>query len=206
MMKTMCAEADIRNYSFGLVCVDNVGAPVRHVFGKGSFDPVETFDTLIPCAQCLGLEDIPDDIAMNSQVLALQQEVNGLAQMMVTISQDVDKLSRAAFRGGRPQPAAIASGPLHLQPGGLRRAPLRVWPPAPAPAAVPVAAPIASPAPAAEAVASPIPAVALLTVEEATEGAEEQDQGQEEEEEEDSGLVEDAAQDGAEGGYGAPAD
>merc|ERR1719371_85299 len=63
IMRTDCQKETIVNYEFGLVCVNKQGfgqsSPVKHLFGKNSFDPEETFDTLIKCDQCLGLEDIP---------------------------------------------------------------------------------------------------------------------------------------------------
>jgi len=97
IIQTKCAESDIMNYSFGLVCVDKMGAPVRHLFGRDSFDPEETFDTLIACDQCLGLEDVPDRVALNSQVLSLSQEIRGLADMMRDVSGAVQKLNAEVF-------------------------------------------------------------------------------------------------------------
>jgi len=104
-MQTKCQEADIKNYSFGFVCVDRLGAPVKHIFGINSFDPVESFDTLVVCHQCFGLEDIPTTIAMNSQVIALQSEVKSLEHMLVNISHEVERLDRVAFVASPPQPA-----------------------------------------------------------------------------------------------------
>merc|ERR1719399_570973 len=49
MMQTACSQANITDYEFGLICVDKAGAPTRHLFGRNSFDPDETFDTLIMC-------------------------------------------------------------------------------------------------------------------------------------------------------------
>merc|ERR1712150_298217 len=40
IMQTQCLQKDIANYSFGLVCVDSIGVPVRHLFGRGSLMPV----------------------------------------------------------------------------------------------------------------------------------------------------------------------
>jgi len=94
MMKTKCIEQDLQGYNFGLVCVDRVGTPVRHLFGQDSFDPEETFNTLIACDQCLGLEDLPDNVAINGQVLALSQELKGLEEMMKDVTSNVAKLSQ----------------------------------------------------------------------------------------------------------------
>mmetsp|Transcript_10682 Transcript_10682/g.25413 ORF Transcript_10682/g.25413 Transcript_10682/m.25413 type:complete len:325 (-) Transcript_10682:24-998(-) len=57
VMQTRCEDADIHNYNFGLTCVDAKGESTRHLFGKNSFDPRETFDTLIDCQLCLGLDN-----------------------------------------------------------------------------------------------------------------------------------------------------
>jgi len=112
IMQTKCQEADIKNYSFGFVCVDRLGAPVKHIFGVGSFDPVESFDTLVVCHECFGLEDIPTTIAMNSQVIALQSEVQSLEHMLVNISHEVERLDRVAF-AAPPQPAPAAPNPVN---------------------------------------------------------------------------------------------
>merc|ERR1719460_1678357 len=76
IMSTKCNKEDIANYEFGLVCVDKAGSPVKHLFGKDSFDPKETFDTLIKCDKCLGLEDIPDTVALAGEVASMAKEVN----------------------------------------------------------------------------------------------------------------------------------
>eukprot|EP00416_Gambierdiscus_australes_P030836 CAMPEP_0171087914 /NCGR_PEP_ID=MMETSP0766_2-20121228/20450_1 /TAXON_ID=439317 /ORGANISM="Gambierdiscus australes, Strain CAWD 149" /LENGTH=112 /DNA_ID=CAMNT_0011545651 /DNA_START=29 /DNA_END=364 /DNA_ORIENTATION=+ len=108
-METHCSAEAIQNYSFGLVCVDKVGVPVRHVFGKNSFDPVESFDTLIACHQCLGLEDIPDSVAMNSQVLALTREIHGLESTLHALARDVSRLDAQAGATELPAPADAAA-------------------------------------------------------------------------------------------------
>merc|ERR1711939_204006 len=63
IVKTECADVDekkFKEYELGLLCVDEEGVPTRHVFGKGSFDPEEKFDTLISCHKCMGLDEIPE--------------------------------------------------------------------------------------------------------------------------------------------------
>jgi hypothetical protein len=97
IMKTNCRLADIRDYNFGLVCVDTDQVPVRHLFGKDSFDPQETFDTLIKCEQCLGLEDLPDNIVLNGQVVALAEEISGLRKMAQDITGNIAKLNQQVF-------------------------------------------------------------------------------------------------------------
>jgi hypothetical protein len=109
IMKTDCKARAIKNYEFGLVCVDKTGSPVRHLFGKDSFDPQETFDTLLKCDQCLGLEDIPDAIALNGEVDGMAQDISKLKKMMTTMTKDVANLNQKVFP---PAPApAPAPGP-----------------------------------------------------------------------------------------------
>lgn len=97
MMETACSKANVTDYEFGLICVDKAGAPTRHLFGKNSFDPDERFDTLIECDQCLGLEDIADDVALTGQVVALSKDIKDLKNMMVNITTDVMKLNEKVF-------------------------------------------------------------------------------------------------------------
>merc|ERR1719247_1987743 len=85
IMGTDCKGDDISKYEFGLVCVDKTGAPVRHLFGKDSFDEQETFDTLIKCDKCLGLEDIPDAVALNGEVVTMSKDIANLKDVMKNI-------------------------------------------------------------------------------------------------------------------------
>jgi len=115
IVKTDCAKAkNISKYEFGLVCVDKVGAPVRHLFGKNSFDSEETFDTLIKCEKCLGLEDIPDDVALNGEVVTMSKDIANLRAVMVNISKNVEMLNAEVFpkapAAAGPAPAPAAAG------------------------------------------------------------------------------------------------
>jgi len=111
IIKTDCGKSDISKYEFGLVCVDKVGSPVRHLFGKDSFDKEETFDTLIKCDKCLGLEDIPDGVALNGEVMTMSKEIANLQAVMKNISINVQMLNKEVFKGrsaAAPSPAAAA--------------------------------------------------------------------------------------------------
>lgn len=59
IMRTKCTEEEMSNYEYGLICLDQEGEPIKHLFGKGSFDPEETFDTLLVCAECDGADGPP---------------------------------------------------------------------------------------------------------------------------------------------------
>lgn len=105
IMSTDCGDSNVKDYQFGLVCVDKTGSPVKHLFGKDSFDSKETFDTLIKCDKCLGLEDIPDSIALAGEVATMAKDVASITAVMKNISINVQMLNQAVF------PAAAAPGP-----------------------------------------------------------------------------------------------
>jgi len=109
IMRTDCVQSPpLMAYEFGLVCVDKNGSPVKHLFGKDSFDPKETFDTLIKCDRCLGLEAIPDTVALAGEVASMAKDVDNLKDVMKNISINVNMLNQKIF----PQsPAPAAAGP-----------------------------------------------------------------------------------------------
>jgi len=85
VIQTRCTGKDTTEYNFGLTCVDAEGSTTRHLFGVNSFDPEETFDTLVECKLCLGLDG--DDAAKN--VTALTKDVQALQGEMKEIQADV---------------------------------------------------------------------------------------------------------------------
>merc|ERR1719197_1740000 len=78
IMETNCEGETMTDYTYGLMC-DNKGERVRHVFMGDAFDPVETFDTLISCDLCLGL-DTAGSVGIGQEVGALKDEVKKLAE------------------------------------------------------------------------------------------------------------------------------
>jgi len=78
VMQTRCGGQNITEYDFGMNCVDSEGETTQHLFGKNSFDPEETFDTLVKCTQCLGLEEKAaaplKDLATHVQVLQAEMK------------------------------------------------------------------------------------------------------------------------------------
>merc|ERR1740117_2417602 len=102
IMKTNCKQDDIKKYEFGLVCVDKIGVPVRHIFGKDSFDPKETFDTLIVCDECLGLDKVPPKIAENGQLMVISKELGDMRGMMKDLESDVGKLNKKVLGEEKP--------------------------------------------------------------------------------------------------------
>jgi len=108
MMATDCKGSNISNYEFGLVCVDKSGSPVKHLFGKDSFDAEESFDTLIKCKQCLGLEDVPDQVALAGEVASMAKDITNLKDVLKNISVNVQMLNAKVFP---TPPAAPAPAP-----------------------------------------------------------------------------------------------
>lgn len=111
VMKTNCTAADISGYIFGLVCVDAAGTPVRHLFGKDSFDPKETFDTLISCDQCLGQDNVPREVAVSGQVVALTKEIEDMKRTMLNLTQEVSDLSAKLSERDRSEAAKMVQHP-----------------------------------------------------------------------------------------------
>lgn len=113
IMQTNCAKENITDYEFGLICVDKTGEPVRHVFGKNSFDQEESFDTLIACDKCVGLDDIADETSLVKQVETLTSEVEDMNTTLSTLRKSVKKLKGKVFPDGAkaeapaPAPAAL---------------------------------------------------------------------------------------------------
>merc|ERR1712224_1171043 len=107
-METKCEKENITDYEFGLICVDKTGEPVRHVFGKNSFDQEESFDTLIACDKCVGLDDIADETSLVKQVEALTTEVEDMNKTLSTLRTSVKKLKKEVFPAPAAAPAPAA--------------------------------------------------------------------------------------------------
>jgi len=86
IMQTRCAEQKTDDYEYGLTCVDDKGVSTRHLFGAGSFNAVETFDTLIKCDLCLGV----DTGKATPEVKELADDVFALQNEMKVLKDDVD--------------------------------------------------------------------------------------------------------------------
>jgi phage-related minor tail protein len=87
IMETSCEGESMANYTYGLMC-DKGGERVRHVFMGDAFEPVESFDTLIECDLCLGL-DTAGSVGIGQEVGELKDEVKVLAEK-------VEKLEKAS--------------------------------------------------------------------------------------------------------------
>lgn len=86
VVQTRCtsqaANGLLKEYNYGLTCVDSAGESTRHLFGKNSFDAEETFDTLVECQLCLGFDGAAPGNATSTglagDVASLQEAVKGL--------------------------------------------------------------------------------------------------------------------------------
>jgi len=129
MMETNCTNESMENYVYGLLCTDKDNEPVKHLFGKNSFDPEETFDTLLICAECAGVED--EAFKVNATVVAeLESDVKELGKMLKEASKAVIELNAKVFKPELKLDVKPKSLLLHRE-GQLRQGSV--------PAAVPVA-------------------------------------------------------------------
>merc|ERR1719194_164528 len=88
IMETSCEGEDMSGFTYGLMCVDGKGERVRHVFMGDAFEPVETFDTLITCDLCLGL-DAAGSVGLGQEVGALKDEVKALSEKVGALKDEV---------------------------------------------------------------------------------------------------------------------
>jgi hypothetical protein len=111
MMKTDCkkqAESGaLKNYDFGLTCVDEDGKSTRHLFGTNSFDSEETFDTLIDCKLCIGLDvsKMEKKESLATAVGKLEEEVKALATGIKEVQGNVSVLNKEVFKDDKKEKA-----------------------------------------------------------------------------------------------------
>lgn len=134
MIKTECTEKDMDNYNFKFICVDESGEHVRHVFGKGSFDPEEKFDTLVTCTSCTADADdlfvsaqqrkdndtqTPGPTSTNALLRQIVADVGELKADMANASRNVERLNKAVFKESIASSAAqeTAPAPQETTPG-----------------------------------------------------------------------------------------
>jgi len=91
VVRTACQAVDIASYEFGLVCIDTKGIKTRHIFGRGSFDVAETFDTLAECSECIGLDD---QRAVAFRVQRKHWQASEEASEVATLSAEVKTLTK----------------------------------------------------------------------------------------------------------------
>jgi hypothetical protein len=101
MMQTRCTGKDTSDYNFGLTCVENDESSTRHLFGVNSFDSEETFDTLVECKLCLGLDGeavVAKNLTdLEASVATLQGDMKGVQADVKAILEELklDKTTAA---------------------------------------------------------------------------------------------------------------
>jgi len=91
IVETRCTgkEEQLKDYNVGLTCIEAEGSTTRHLFGVNSFDPEETFDTLIPCKLCLGLDG---EALVAQNLTALAKSVSSLADGIEEVKKEVAEI------------------------------------------------------------------------------------------------------------------
>jgi hypothetical protein len=89
IMQTRCTGKDTSDYNFGLTCVESDESSTRHLFGVNSFDPEETFDTLVECQLCLGLDG---EAVVARNLTDLEKSVTTLQEEMKGVQADVKEI------------------------------------------------------------------------------------------------------------------
>jgi len=93
IVATECDANKLSRYELGIVCVDKKGYPEKHTFGNSSFKTEETFDTLLECDECLGLEAIPSAVVVAGDVATMQSQLDNLTLAMQHMSDSVSRLN-----------------------------------------------------------------------------------------------------------------
>jgi hypothetical protein len=132
VIATHCAEADIADYTFGLICVDDTCSPEKHIFtspgehlGELPYHPKEAFDTLISCHQCLGLENVPPNIAMAGDMATMSKDIAEIKDVVkmhdrrgnpeappgLSASEQSDEIPAVQFHFKQKKAEAVAGDP-----------------------------------------------------------------------------------------------
>eukprot|EP00929_Paragymnodinium_shiwhaense_P076093 TRINITY_DN3903_c0_g1_i1.p1 TRINITY_DN3903_c0_g1~~TRINITY_DN3903_c0_g1_i1.p1 ORF type:complete len:672 (-),score=192.22 TRINITY_DN3903_c0_g1_i1:8-2023(-) len=112
VVQTKCANTNTKQYNFGMICKQPDGSMAKHEFGEDSFDKEETFDTLLKCDDCLGLEEEEAKKEGDpEEVKKLEAEMSDMKSMMGTMMQNMQNLQAelAASRGANAAPAPAGS-------------------------------------------------------------------------------------------------
>lgn len=108
VVQTRCSSQEMQDYNYGLTCVDKENESTRHLFGKNSFDAEETFDTLVECKLCLGL-DGSEKTSGNATDGSLAEQVDELKEAVQDIKKDVEGIKEKLgmpVDAGKEEPAA----------------------------------------------------------------------------------------------------
>jgi len=96
LIRTRCGGVDLSKFNIGVTCLDQSGGYTRYLFGKGSFKPEETFDTLVTCEKCLGVGPESSQFAMHGLMpRKLVEDVNTLKTDLQTLNEKVRVLQES---------------------------------------------------------------------------------------------------------------
>jgi len=122
MMETSCgppkmaAAVNLTNYEFGLLCVTGKNELSQQLFGKDSFAHIETFDTLIKCTHCLGLDEVKvggGGSAASAMTPDIAQDVAEIRSSLATMGTQIAALNAKVFPTAA---AATAAAPAAAAP------------------------------------------------------------------------------------------
>eukprot|EP00927_Polykrikos_kofoidii_P056638 TRINITY_DN5072_c0_g2_i3.p1 TRINITY_DN5072_c0_g2~~TRINITY_DN5072_c0_g2_i3.p1 ORF type:complete len:740 (+),score=158.88 TRINITY_DN5072_c0_g2_i3:74-2293(+) len=137
IVETDCADVNLTSFNMGVTCVENEQVHTRYLFGEGSFDSLEVFDSGIYCDVCLGVSEdtfrvnniLPVDVKPVSVgapsidvVIQSQQVGTPLANDVVPIKQDTmdattaDVQSVASNNDAVIQPQQVGNNDAVIQP------------------------------------------------------------------------------------------
>jgi len=98
LIRTRCAESDLSTFNVGVTCLDKSGGYTRYLFGKDTFKPEETFDTLISCDKCLGVAPESSVFALHGLMpRKLVDDVSTLKSDVATLHEKVRVLQEAGM-------------------------------------------------------------------------------------------------------------
>jgi hypothetical protein len=108
LIRTRCGGVDLSKFNIGVTCLDQSGGYTRYLFGKGSFQAEETFDTLVTCEKCLGVGPESSQFAMHGLMpRKLVEDVNALKVEVQTLNQKVRVLQEAGAKYVPRQPSEM---------------------------------------------------------------------------------------------------
>lgn len=104
VMETDCTQDAVAEYEFAFLCEETDGTHTQHVFGKGSFDAKENFNTLVECRRCLAFKpDSPkpkqqdNDALLKDEVSSLKDMITGLRGRMSALTATIQRISGRMF-------------------------------------------------------------------------------------------------------------
>jgi len=123
IVETKCKEDSLNKVNMGLVCADKKGDMARHVFGVDSFGHSEKFDTLIPCNQCLAIDNFDsgkdtEEAVLKDEVETLKGDVKSLGMRVTKLEGGAEKAAEDATDDKKPDEKKEEKADHSLMSGG----------------------------------------------------------------------------------------